>query len=117
VKILLINPNNNLEHNNDFNLSFFDKLYGRISMVVPPLAIPMLAAVTPREHEIIMIDENYQKINFDEKCDIVGISVLTKTAIRSYQIAKIFREKKYRLFLGDYTHRYYLRKQNNMQIV
>ena len=69
-------------------------------MVVPPLAIPMLAAVTPREHEIIMIDENYQKINFDEKCDIVGISVLTKTAIRSYQIAKIFREKKVPVILG-----------------
>ena len=100
MKILLINPNNNLENNNDFNLSFFDKLYGRIVLFVPSLAFPMLAAVTPREHEILMIDENYQKIIFDERYDIVGISVLTKTATRSYKIAEIFRNRNVPVILG-----------------
>lgn len=69
-------------------------------MLSPPLALPMLAAVTPKQHESIMIDENYQNINFDFECDIVGISVITSAATRAYQIADNFRKRNVPVVLG-----------------
>jgi radical SAM superfamily enzyme YgiQ (UPF0313 family) len=46
---------------------------------MPVLALPVLAGLTPAEHEVVIIDENVQEIDFDalKAFDIVGITGMT----------------------------------------
>ena len=57
----------------------------------PPLNLPYLAAVTPSHYRIEVLDENIEPIDFRE-ADIVGITALTGSVARAYQIAQIYRE-------------------------
>lgn len=68
----------------------------------PPLTFIMLAAVTPAEHYIKLIDERYQKIDYNEKWDIVGISSLTPSAVRAYEIADEFRKRGVKVVIGGW---------------
>jgi radical SAM superfamily enzyme YgiQ (UPF0313 family) len=98
MKILLIEPR--LEHGivtYKQRYSPFSRIYGN-----PSLTLPMVAAVTPPGHEIRIINENYEKIDFSTDYDVVGISVLTINAFRSYDLAKIFRNKGAKVILGGY---------------
>jgi len=58
-----------------------------------PLTLTTLAALVPPElnADIQIIDESIQSIPFDGDFDIVGISCLTGTARRAYEIADRFR--------------------------
>jgi len=58
----------------------------------PPLNLPYLAAVTPGHYKIKVIDENVEPFKYRE-ADVVGITALTASVFRAYQIAKIYREK------------------------
>jgi len=62
----------------------------------------MLATVTPTEHSIKFIDERYQRINYNEECDIVGISSMTSSAVRAYEIADKFRVQGIPVILGGW---------------
>jgi len=66
------------------------------------LALLQLAAVTPDEHTIKMIDERYEKINFDEECDFVLISCFTRYAVRAYEVADEFRKRGKTVILGGH---------------
>jgi radical SAM superfamily enzyme YgiQ (UPF0313 family) len=56
-------------------------------------ALPTVAALTPREHEVTIIDENLEAVDFDRDCDIVGITAMTQQAVRAYEIAGEFRQR------------------------
>ncbi|MBU1147374.1 MAG: hypothetical protein KKD11_03390, partial [Candidatus Omnitrophica bacterium] len=43
-----------------------------------------IAALTPSNFEIRLIDENFESINFDEDFDLVGITGMTQQATRAY---------------------------------
>ena len=58
-----------------------------------PLWVAALAALTPREVELRFYDDRLETIPFDEPADLVGISVETYTARRSYQIASEYRRR------------------------
>ena len=64
------------------------------------VALPTLAALTPSEHEVAIIDENMEEIDFDQPCDIVGITGMTQQAVRAYQVADTFRKKGRYVVLG-----------------
>ena len=64
------------------------------------LAIPTLTALTPDEHDIIIIDENIEDIDYSINVDLVGISVRTMFAKRAYHISETFREKGVKTVLG-----------------
>ena len=64
------------------------------------LALPVLASLTPREHQVQIIDENYESIDFDLACDIVGITSMTQQAPRAYEIAEEFRRRGRYVVLG-----------------
>lgn len=66
----------------------------------PPLSLLMLAAVTPPEIRVEIIDERMEEIDFDMKVDLVGISVLTKAAYHTYNIADRFRQRGVKVVLG-----------------
>ena len=67
-----------------------------------PLTATTLAALVPPEidAEITIADESVQPIPFHKEFDIVGISCLTGTAARAYEIAGKFREKGSFIVLG-----------------
>ena len=64
------------------------------------LSILILAALTPREYEIEIIDENLHRIDFDRNYDLVAVTCCTQQATRAYQVSEIFRRKKVKTVLG-----------------
>src|SRR6516225_5178058 len=84
ARICLINPR--------FPTSFWGLNHGlpllgkRANM--PVLALPVLAGLTPPEHQIVIIDENIEEIDFDalESFDIVGLTGMTVQRDRMREI-------------------------------
>lgn len=67
-----------------------------------PLTATLLAALTPPElnADVRIFDESVQRIPFHETFDLVGISCLTGTSTRAYEVADRFREKNIPVVLG-----------------
>jgi len=64
---------------------------GKSMLPVMPLAPTLLAALTPPEHELHLIDMFYgDEIDYDGDCDLVGITVRTPLAVIAYDIADKF---------------------------
>lgn len=70
----------------------------RVNM--PMLGLLYLAALTPPEHQLTVIDENHGLIEKYEKYDIVGISGMTMHAERMYALADIYRNLGCHVVLG-----------------
>jgi len=68
----------------------------------PIITLPHLAALTPGKHQVKIVNENYEDINFDEDIDLVGITCYTMTANRVYEIADEFRNRGKTVILGGY---------------
>ncbi len=60
----------------------------------------MVAALTPPEVEVSLTDENVTVIDFQKETDLVGITSLTVTAQRAYEIADTFRARGVKVILG-----------------
>lgn len=56
------------------------------------LALPYLAALTPREWEVALFDEQLMDVDFKTPVDLVAITTLTINSLRAYDIADKFRE-------------------------
>jgi radical SAM superfamily enzyme YgiQ (UPF0313 family) len=70
---------------------------------IPNLAFPILAGLSPTDVEISFTDDLLSPIDLDKdlkEVDLVGITVLTKTALRAYEIADVYREKGIPVVLG-----------------
>jgi radical SAM superfamily enzyme YgiQ (UPF0313 family) len=78
--------------------------YGKIlpKFFIPSLALPQLAACTPKKYEVKIVNEWYEKVDFDEDCDLVAVSAFTKDAYRAYDIADEFRQRGIKVVLGGY---------------
>jgi len=85
----------------DIKKSFGNRLSAKLG-VLPPSAIFQIAAITPKKHYIATVDDTYQKIDFDEKYDVVGITSSTMTAPRAYKIADEFRRRGVKVVLGGW---------------
>jgi radical SAM superfamily enzyme YgiQ (UPF0313 family) len=68
--------------------------------LVPPQSLTAVAALTPPEHEVIIVDENHDRINYNADIDLVGITVFISSARRSYDIASRFRLRGIPVVLG-----------------
>jgi radical SAM superfamily enzyme YgiQ (UPF0313 family) len=88
MKILLISPERERKKEEAFlfRLSF--------------LNLPYIAAVTPPGVEVKIVDEAFEKINFEEKVDLVGITAQTPVAPRAYQIAEEFKKRGIPVVMG-----------------
>ena len=64
-----------------------------------PLSLSYLAAVTPSNWEVKIIDENFETFAF-EPADLVGITAFTTNITRAYEIAKQYREQGIKVILG-----------------
>jgi radical SAM superfamily enzyme YgiQ (UPF0313 family) len=73
------------------------------SAFLPRLGLGILAALTPPEDEIIYTDDLVKPFDVEKDVkdvDLVGISVDSKTAHRSYEIASAYRAKGKKVVLG-----------------
>src|SRR5262245_65274187 len=59
----------------------------------PNLSMPTLAGLTPREHEIVLCDENVEPIDFELDADIVGVTGYIVHKERMFEIAREFRRR------------------------
>jgi radical SAM superfamily enzyme YgiQ (UPF0313 family) len=70
---------------------------------IPNLALPILAALSPADVEIYFTDDLLTPIDLEKdlkEVDLVGITVLSKTALRAYKIADAYRKKGIPVVLG-----------------
>lgn len=96
MKIYLINPKFpvtywGFEHSNDLS---------GVKYTTPPLALATVAALTPPEFEVEICDENIERIDFDKKCDIVGLTAYLVQGARAFEIADQFRKRGKTVVLG-----------------
>ncbi len=56
--------------------------------VLPVINLPLLAALTPREHSVALFDENVAEIDFDRcvRADIVGLTGMNVQRSRMREI-------------------------------
>jgi radical SAM superfamily enzyme YgiQ (UPF0313 family) len=66
------------------------KLKTRMS---PSLALLTIANLTPKEHEVIIENENIEKIDFEEYVDLVAITVTVDVMNRAIEISKEFQNR------------------------
>jgi len=62
--------------------------------------LPYLAALTPPDIEIELLEENVQDINFDGDYDLIGITAMINTVPRAYDIADEFRRRGKTVVMG-----------------
>jgi len=62
--------------------------------------MPLIAALTPREHSVTHTDEIVDPVRFDEPVDLVGITAPTPSALHAYALAREFRRRGVPVVLG-----------------
>src|SRR5574337_1642422 len=74
----------------EYALGFLDK-----RAITPVAALPLLAALTPQEHVVTLIDENVESINYDAlaEMDIIGV---TGMSVQRFRMKHILCELKKR---------------------
>ncbi|GAB4303074.1 MAG: radical SAM protein [Marinilabiliales bacterium] len=71
------------------------------TMDIPQLTLSLIAGMTPPEHEVEICEEVYgQIINYDGDYDLIGITIMTQTCIRGYEIANEFKKRDKKVVFG-----------------
>lgn len=66
------------------------------------LALPALAALTPKEWEVELCLETIEEVPFDTDADVIGISSMGHAVIRSIEIAQEFKKRGKTVLMGGY---------------
>ena len=61
-----------------------------------------LAALTPAGHEVQVVDELFEGIDFDAPVDLVALTAMTSQAPRAYQIAREYRKRGVAVVMGGF---------------
>ena len=85
-RLLLVDP---YPRDNPYHLTAAE----RRAVWFPKLSLPTIAAYTPDSWEVDLIDEAVEDIDFDDPCEMVGLSIMTCYAPRAYEIAAEFRKR------------------------
>jgi len=91
--LLLLDP---YPRNNPYHLTASE----RRAVWFPKLSLPTIAAYTPPGWDVLLVDEAVQDIDFDQPCDLVGLSIMTCYAPRAYEIATEFKKRGKPVVLG-----------------
>lgn len=103
MKILLVYPKfkKYLETNPEILKSVGgDKIHYAAAIYMPALGIPILTALTPKEHEIKFVDGHLDEIPYEEYFDLVAVSAFTPQAKAAYDIGDGFRAKGIKTIMG-----------------
>ncbi|MBW6459884.1 MAG: B12-binding domain-containing radical SAM protein [Bacteroidales bacterium] len=88
-KLLLINPVNKRRKG----------LMRSKESIYPPLALGIIAALTPGNWDVEIHDENFEPFEYKE-ADFIGFTSLTATINRCYEIASMYRENGVKTVIG-----------------
>jgi radical SAM superfamily enzyme YgiQ (UPF0313 family) len=91
--LLLVDP---YPRNNPYHLSASE----RRAVWFPKLSLPVIAAYSPPHWDVLLVDEAVQDVDFDQSCDLVGLSVMTCYAPRAYEIATEFKRRGKTVVMG-----------------
>ena len=91
MKITLIDPSRYLDSG---------KLHKPKRLFSPSLTLPLLAALTPDDVEVSIVNEVFEDINFDHEADVIGITSYTTNIHRAYQVADEFRRRNVPVVMG-----------------
>ncbi len=83
MKVKLISPR--------MSLRPVDSEFKRV--LSPSLALLVLGALTPPEHEVYVEDENVRPLDLEDRPDLVGITVNVDTSYRAGEIARSYRQR------------------------
>lgn len=65
-----------------------------------PLGLATVAALTPADWDVELIDENVESINYETDADLIGITAFNVQYKRALEIAKKFREQGKKVVIG-----------------
>ena len=88
-KLLLIAP---LSKNSLMGDTFFFRM--------PGLGLLKVAALTPPEWQVTIVDEKVESLDLNQEADLVGITAMTTTVQRAYEIAAHFRQRGIQVVMG-----------------
>ena len=88
MQILLISPTVDTEKRTNKGL------------MLPQLALYILQGLTPASHEVMIIEEESESIDLEQKCDLVAISCMTANAPRAYTLCNEFKKRGKTVILG-----------------
>lgn len=97
IRLLLVNPK--LQYKHYGAQDELSHLLGRKKMSLP-LALPVIAALTPPHYDIQILDDETDVLPRDNPPDIVGITTLVSTIGRVREIAEMYRELGTHVVLG-----------------
>ena len=89
MKICLIAPQN------PESFWTFDRILPSLNKkcVFPNLSLPTVAGITPREHDVVLMDENVEPVDFDVDADIIGLTGYVIHKTRLFELAAEFRRR------------------------
>ncbi len=73
---------------------------GKNVSMSPPINLAIVAALTPSDWDVEIVDRNVQALDIEAKVDLVGITATTRTAIEAYETADAFRRRGVPVVLG-----------------
>ena len=74
--------------------------WGGGKVLAPPLVLPLLAALTPADVDVRLVDENVEAVDTNAAVDWVAITCMTASAPRAYAIADAFRQRGVPVVMG-----------------
>ena len=89
VKVYLIAPRN------PESFWTFDRILPSLDKkcLFPNLSLPTVAGLTPREHEVVLCDENVEHVDLDTDADIIGLTGYVIHSKRIFELAAEFRRR------------------------
>ncbi len=98
-KLLLIEPASRLKYQKR-KFQYLENVANKHYFRRASLALGVLAGLTPPDWEVEIRREPIDQIDFDVQVDLVGITAVTHTANRGYDIADEFRKRGVKVIMG-----------------
>lgn len=73
---------------------------GNFFFRMPCLGLLKVAALTPPGWQVTIVDEKVERLDLAQEADLVGITTMTTTAPRAYELADHFRSRGIKVVLG-----------------
>jgi radical SAM superfamily enzyme YgiQ (UPF0313 family) len=99
MKIDIIHP---AHYRDDGTLVQSKNLIDRLGAYLPHLGPPLMAALTPDKHEVRLVEEYLEDVDFESDADVVALSGQIMQLQRCVDISKRFRAAGKKVVLGGY---------------
>ena len=99
MKIDIIHP---AHYSDDGTLVQAKGLIDRFGAYLPHLGPPLIAALTPDRHQVRLVDEYLEDVDFDTDADVVAMSAQIMQFDRARDLSTEFRKRGKKTILGGY---------------